>query len=107
MDYETVRLMVNKAVMIVDRRLCSDEEEDANCWCQLDRLEFDQTFCEDRDDHDDSLVSIKVTYLTADVHKEYPNGTDVEITLMENDLISPSFIAGLLYAKILAKSGIL
>lgn len=107
MDYELVRLMVNKAVAIVDRRLCSDEGEDANCWCQLDRLEFDQTFCDDGDEHDDSLVSVKITYLTADVHKKCPNGTDVEITLMEGDLISPSFIAGLLYAKILAKSGVL
>ena len=107
MDYELVRLMVNKAVEIVDRRLRFDEGEDSNCWCQLDHLEFDQALCDDGDDHDDSLVGVKVTYLTTDVHKECPNGTDVGITLMEGDLISPSFIAGLLYAKILAKNGIL
>lgn len=104
MNYEHVRGLVKKAIEIVDYRLDADVtgKPDGDSWCQLEDIKFDQTFCDDGDDHDDTQVIVHFRWNDPNTSKE-TYGLEDEITLYEEDMNSPYFIAGQIYAKILLR----
>ena len=106
MNYENVRAMVNNAIELVDHRLSVDVTgiPDEDSWCQLDSLAFDQTFCGEDDDHDETVVAVHFHWGDPNTRCDNPNGMiDAEILLYDEDMVSPYFIAGQVYAKILER----
>lgn len=101
MDYQNVRNAVNRAIEIVDRRIGSDEE--GNGSCQLDSIEFDQTFCDPDDEKDETMVIVHFQWNDVETSKAgKPAGEKADIVLFEDDIVSSYWIAGMVYAKILA-----
>lgn len=104
MDYQHVRNIVNKAVDIMDDRLAKDVTGVKDCigWCSLDSLSFDQSLCGEENDHDETIVT--VSFRWGDPIQRNRSG---EISLYEEDMISPYFIAGMMHAYILREENLL
>lgn len=104
MNYERVRVLVNSAIDFVDHRLEVDTTgvPDGDSWCQLDNIAFDQTFCDEDDDHDDTLVAVRFRWADPNT-ADSPSGYDDEVTFVEEDMVSAYFLAGQIYAKILQR----
>jgi len=98
MDYQHVRNIVNKAVDIMDDRLAKDVTgvKDSIGWCTLDSLSFDQSLCGDENEHDETIVTVSFRWNDSVVKDR-----SGEISLYEEDMISPYFIAGMMFAHIL------
>lgn len=105
MNYERTRILVNDAIDAVDRRLASREDPGASeiGWCQLDMLKFDQTFCDDGDERDNTMVIVSFRWSDDITRLANPNGLEDEVLLDSDDMVSSYFVAGLIYAKILMK----
>ena len=103
MNYEHVRKLVAEAVGIVEKRLESDFGEDA--WFQLEMLRFDQSLCDEDDEKDGTGVYVEFRWEDPMNHgrQDAANGWSDEVSLYEEDLVSPYWIAGLIYAKILMR----
>lgn len=105
MNYQKVRKLANKAVSIVDARLFRDAgKNDLGVgWCDLQELAFDATMCDKRDVEDNVLVTIRYRWRDVMNYKKTPSGEDGDIMLEAKDLVSPEFVAGMLYADILRR----
>ena len=105
MNYEHVRELAAAAIEVVGERLEGDlgglPVGDASC--QLDELSFDQTFCEEDDEHDETQVTI--TFSWNDPNTK-PDVWKDSILIFEEDVNKPEkvyWLAGMIYAKILVR----
>ena len=102
MNYEHARKKVLKATRIVERRLENDFGGDA--WIQLETLKFDMSLCDD-DETDGAGFLVEFRWGDPMNHgkPDGANGWSDEILIFEEDLVSPYWIAGLMFAKILMR----
>ena len=97
MDYQQVRIMAEEAIAKVDDLLKREVggDRDPLFWCELESITFDQSLCLPEDDHDDTRAEIAFKWGDSMGEK------DGCVAIYDEAVISPDFLAGMVYAKIL------
>lgn len=105
MDYQEVRILVNKAIEIVDCVVRKNSTGGLSyCYCQLDELAFDQSFCSEKDESDMSTAIVRFSW--KDDFTDEIGEDSSEIGVDDDNIQGAEFLAGMIYQKILEKDGL-
>lgn len=104
MDFQKVRILVNKAIEIVDCVVRKNSGEGILSYCQLDELAFDQSFCSEEDEGDMTTAIVRFSW--KDDFTDEAGEDSSEIGIDDDNMHGAEFLAGMIYQKILEKDGL-